>query len=135
MANKTSDRTPKPVRDEDAVGVKTENCQVDQCEKRLLFDEIERLREQNDILQKLVEEYKVRIIEIARQRRSGAPRSPGQIANDLECQRDTIQAPDNTNTYRCPATRQVFEIVIAALNYDGKDINSLTVGEIRRALP
>lgn len=37
--------------------------------------------------------------------------------------------------YRCPATRQVFEIVLASLNYDGSDIDSLTVGEIRRALP
>jgi hypothetical protein len=45
------------------------------------------------------------------------------------------QTSDNTKTYRCPATRQVFEIVIAALNYDGKDIDSLTVSEIRRALP
>jgi hypothetical protein len=44
----------------------TENCPVDQCEKRLLFDEIERLREQNEILQKLVEEYKARTIEVVR---------------------------------------------------------------------
>jgi hypothetical protein len=31
-------------------------------------------------------------------------------------------------------SRHVFEIIIAALNHDGRDINSLTVGEIRRAL-
>lgn len=36
---------------------------------------------------------------------------------------------------KMPATRQVFEIVLDALNYDGDDIDSLTVGEIRRALP
>ena len=46
----------------------------------------------------------------------------------------TINEPQEVPK-RCPATRQVFEIVIGALNYDGRDIDSLTVGEIRRALP
>lgn len=32
------------------------------------------------------------------------------------------------------SARQDFERIIAALNYDGTDINGLTVGEIRRAL-
>lgn len=37
---------------------------------------------------------------------------------------------------RCPQdARQAFEEIIASLNYDGSDTNSLTVGEIRRALP
>jgi FtsZ-binding cell division protein ZapB len=67
MANETSDRASEPVRDENAMGVKTENCRVDQCEKRLLFDEIEHLREQNYILRKLVAEYKVRNREVLRQ--------------------------------------------------------------------
>jgi hypothetical protein len=31
--------------------------------------------------------------------------------------------------------RDTFERVIASLNYDGRDADSLTVGEIRRALP
>lgn len=31
--------------------------------------------------------------------------------------------------------RQNFERIIASLNYDGADTDSLTVGEIRRALP
>lgn len=44
-----------------------------------------------------------------------------------------IRWPDES--HRMPATRQVFEIVLASLNYDGKDIDGLTVGEIRRALP
>lgn len=46
-----------------------------------------------------------------------------------------IQPTEHDHPKRMPATRQVFEIVLAALNYDGEDINSLTVGEIRRALP
>lgn len=33
------------------------------------------------------------------------------------------------------APSRQFEQVIAGLSYDGDDINSLTVGEIRRALP
>lgn len=32
-------------------------------------------------------------------------------------------------------TLQTFDTIIAALRYDGPDENSLTVGEIRRALP
>lgn len=31
--------------------------------------------------------------------------------------------------------RQAFEKIIASLNYDGADTDSLTVGEIRRSLP
>jgi hypothetical protein len=31
-------------------------------------------------------------------------------------------------------SRQTFEKILASLNYDGQDTNSLTVGEIRRAL-
>ncbi len=31
--------------------------------------------------------------------------------------------------------RQAFEEIVASLNYDGADTDSLTVGEIRRALP
>jgi hypothetical protein len=31
-------------------------------------------------------------------------------------------------------TRQTFETIIQSLNYDGQDTDSLTVGEIRRAL-
>lgn len=46
-----------------------------------------------------------------------------------------VQPTEHDHPKRCPATRQVFEIVLAALNYDGADIDSLTVGEIRRALP
>jgi hypothetical protein len=46
-----------------------------------------------------------------------------------------IQPTEHDHPKRCPATRQVFEIVLAALNYDGADIDGLTVGEIRRALP
>lgn len=34
-----------------------------------------------------------------------------------------------------PTAREQFEAIIASLNYDGPDANSLTVGEIRRALP
>ncbi len=34
-----------------------------------------------------------------------------------------------------PTEREQFEAIIASLNYDGPDANSLTVGEIRRALP
>lgn len=30
---------------------------------------------------------------------------------------------------------EAFELFIKALNYDGTDTNSLTVGEIRKALP
>lgn len=33
------------------------------------------------------------------------------------------------------ARAERFEEIIASLNYDGPDTNSLTVGEIRRALP
>lgn len=32
------------------------------------------------------------------------------------------------------SVRERFEAIIASLNYDGPDTNSLTVGEIRRAL-
>ena len=46
-----------------------------------------------------------------------------------------IQPTEHDHPKRLPATRAVFEIILAALNYDGPDINSLTVGEIRRALP
>lgn len=49
--------------------------------------------------------------------------------------RDAIKAVRSAEQPRCPATQQVFEIVLASLNYDGQDIDSLTVGEIRRALP
>lgn len=34
-----------------------------------------------------------------------------------------------------PTAREQFDAIIASLNYDGPDTNSLTVGEIRRALP
>jgi hypothetical protein len=34
-----------------------------------------------------------------------------------------------------PTARARFEDIIRSLNYDGTDTNSLTVGEIRRALP
>lgn len=34
-----------------------------------------------------------------------------------------------------PSPRKDFERIIASLNYDGADTDSLTVGEIRRALP
>jgi len=37
--------------------------------------------------------------------------------------------------YENRPTREAFEAVITSLNYDGPDINGLTVGEIRRALP
>lgn len=33
------------------------------------------------------------------------------------------------------SARERFEAIIASLNYDGADTDSLTVGEIRRALP
>lgn len=42
---------------------------------------------------------------------------------------------DRLTDRRMPTTSRVFEIILASLNYDGKDINSLTVGEIRRSLP
>ena len=37
--------------------------------------------------------------------------------------------------YENRPTREAFEAVLASLNYDGADIDSLTVGEIRRAMP
>ena len=37
--------------------------------------------------------------------------------------------------YENRPTREAFEAILASLHYDGADINSLTVGEIRRALP
>lgn len=65
---------------------------------------------------------------ISRRSWNEVERAANQIRDDRR-----IRWPDDT--HRMPATRQVFEIVLEALNYDGKDMDSLTVGEIRRALP
>ena len=37
--------------------------------------------------------------------------------------------------YENRPTQAAFEAILASLNYDGQNIDSLTVGEIRRALP
>ena len=37
--------------------------------------------------------------------------------------------------YENRPTREALEAILASLNYDGTDVNSLTIGEIRRALP
>jgi hypothetical protein len=65
---------------------------------------------------------------ISRRSWNEVERAANQIRDDRR-----IAWPDDT--YRMPTTRRVFEIVLEAVNYDGADIDSLTVGEIRRALP
>lgn len=65
---------------------------------------------------------------ISRRNWNEVERAANQIRDDRG-----IRWPDDT--HRMPATRQVFELVLEALHYDGKHVDSLTVGEIRRALP
>ena len=74
--------------------------------------------------------YLVMALHAAISRRSWneVERAANQIRDDRR-----IRWPDEER--RMPVTREVFEIIIKALNYDGNDVNSLTVGEIRRALP
>lgn len=88
----------------------------------------------------------------ANQSDGGGKLAPAESPQDRSCAREPIGntassgqavpgvAPGPSDTLRAPraveavSDRQAFERILASLRYDGADINSLTVGEIRRAL-